>query len=509
MSINNKIVLAAAVALTLGASSCRKLLDVNTNPNISQTATVQTLLPAGQLYVASAMGVDMQVNGSIWAQYWTQTPVASQYVAIDQYAPGQDAYSTSWESLYRGASNFRQLYNLADSQKKKPYKAIALLMQAYTFQVLTDGWGDIPFTEALHGQYADSHIVAPKYDSQRVVYMGILSFIDSAKKMIVPGEKVTVEGDLMYGGVMSQWMKFANTLQLKVLLRMAYVDPVNARAKIDSLYLTNPSFIGSKDDARIEFGFNSNNKSPLYAEASSATMAGAQNLAGSSTAIDSLNSNNDYRIAAFYGLSNTGYTGIRQGNYDGGFPGGSYSIPSVYVGGDAQDVRSGNAPVNLLTSWESYFLQAEVAARGWGGSSGGDDALFYAGIRASFDYYESAFFTELEVHSDSAYKIYTQGDVPGGIAPGYWTVYPTTGTTAEKLRFIITQKWFAMNGNQGFEAWTEWRRTGYPDFFVRPKNSLMGSSRPARFLYPTSESTTNTNFPGVMPLVTRVWWDVI
>src|ERR1035437_6122806 len=130
MLINRKFILTVAVALVLGANACRKFMNVNTNPNISQTATVNTLLPAAQLYIGSSVGVDLQIIGSIWSQYWTQAPVASQYIVFEQFDPGQSQFSTAWTDLYSGAENFYQLYNLADSQKKKQYKAIALLMQA-------------------------------------------------------------------------------------------------------------------------------------------------------------------------------------------------------------------------------------------------------------------------------------------------------------------------------------------------------------------------------------------
>jgi hypothetical protein len=162
----------------------------------------------------------------------------------------------------------------------------------------------------------------------------------------------------------------------------------------------------------------------------------------------------------------------------------------------------------MLTSWESYFLQAEAVARGWAaGATTTDDQLFYSGIHASFNYYSNAISAEVGISADSAYRVYIFGDATAGIVPGYWTKYPTGGTVQEKLRFIITQKWFAMNGNQGFEAWTEWRRTGYPDFLVVPKNSLIGTEIPSRFLYPTSESTANTNYPGLQPITQPVWWD--
>jgi len=506
MPINKKIVIGTAVVLALGASSCKKFLNVNNNPNQSPTATVETLLPAAELYVGTSMGVDMQIIGSIWAQYWTQTPVASQYVTFDQYAPGQDGFSNAWQNLYTAGENLYQLAKLADTQHKKNYTAISLLLRAYTFQVITDAWGDAPFKQALQGQYADGHLVNPKYDSQRVVYNGIIAYIDTAMSIIKQEYPITPAGDdLIYGGDMSKWEKFANTLKLRVLLRLSEVDPAGTQAAIDSFYATSPVFIGEGDDAAIaSYGSSTANKNPLNAEMTSTTLNSIQNLAGSTTVIDSMNSNGDPRAYLFFTyLSNGTVVGIPQGKYDAHMLPSEYNIPSSVTGGNASDANSSKAPVILLSSWESFFLQAEVVARGYQAQSSGmdDAALFSAGIAANFDY--PLYATTLsDIWGATALSDYLASG-------GYWTVYPTSGTVTDKVKFIITQKWFAMCGNEGFEAWTEWRRTGYPDFFVIPPHSFLGSNRPQRFLYPTSESTTNLNFPssGVVPLTTNVWWD--
>ena len=121
--------------------------------------------------------------------------------------------------------------------------------------------------------------------------------------------------------------------------------------------------------------------------------------------------------------------------------------------------------------------------------------------------------SDIYMTSDYAYYAYVNGDTiyttPASTpAPAYWSIYSNTSSLSTKLRTIITQKWFAMCGNQGFEAWCEFRRTGYPDFFVRSANSLIGTQLPARFLYPTSESTRNSSFPGLAPITTKMWWDL-
>ena len=503
MKKNVKNGLVCLMLATLSISSCKKFLNVNTNPNVAQTATVSTLLPAAQLYVGSSVGVDLQINGSFWAQYWTQNPGASQYHVLDQYTPGQDVFSVPWTNLYAAAENFYQLYKLADSQKKKQYMAISLLMKAYTFQLITDGWGDVPYTQALKGQYADSNIINPKYDSQLVVYRGIIATIDSANKLInVADPSVPGSDDLVYGGKMDKWQKFANTLMLKVYLRMSQVNPTMAKAGIASLYAASPNFIDIGDDAFIAYGFNSANKNPLFAE--EVALNGAQNLVASATCVDSMNANSNPRIYVFYEKASAvgGVVGIPQGYYQTSYAAGTFSIPNIYVAGDAVKSGSAKAPVNLITSYESLLLQAEVSARGWA-NPGQDSTLFINAINASINYYGTQIAATTGVTASSAYLSYLG-------AGGYWLRYPgPTGTVAQKLRYIITQKWFAMCGNQAFEAWCEWRRTGYPDFLQVSQSSLVGGNFPKRFLYPTSESTTNLSYPGLAPLTSKVWWDLL
>jgi len=497
---NKNIVTLLLICCVFGVSSCKKYLDVNTNPNIAQQATVQTLLPAAQLYVASALGVDLQVAGSIWSEYWTQNPNASQYVAFDRYSVGQDAFSTPWTNLYAAAENFYQMSKLADSQKKKQYKAIGLLMQAYTFQLITDGWGDVPFKNALKGAFADGHIINPSYDSQAVVYRGILSYIDSANKLINNSDPIKPGADdLIYGGQMDQWQKFSNTLKLRILLRMSSINPVAAQSGIVALYATAPSFLGVGDDAFIKYGWNSANKNPFYGE--EVGLGYTQNVVGSKSFIDTMNNYNDYRLFIFYEPLATGaFAGIAQGIVANNITPSSYSIPSSYVGANASNPNSANAPVNFLTSYESYFLQAEAVARGWAVTGVSDSSLYFSGILANFKYYTTVLGSTAGVTGDTAYSYYVT-------AGGYWLNYPSTGTADQRVRYIITQKWFSMCGNQGFEAWCELRRTGYPDFLPLPLDATK-TQFPKRLLYPTTESTVNASYPGLQLLQSKVWWDI-
>lgn len=539
----NKLIIGIITTCIVGFTSCKKYLDVNKNPNVAQTATVQVLLPTGQMYVASSVGTDLEITGSIWGQYWTQNPNSSQYKSLEQYEPNNSTFEYPWDNLYLGVENLDQMYKLAVAQNKLQYQAIGLLMQAYTFQLITDGWGDVPYSQALQGL---NNVPNPHYDAQKIIYSGILGMIDSAITLINPSD-VTLPGtdDLIYSGNMTKWKKFAYTLKLKVLLRLSYIDPGTASAGIAAMPVAGSAYISdvgpavleatnSREDAQINFITTSGNKNPLYAE--EVGLTGTQNLVGSNTCIDSMNANDDYRAYIFYQyLSNGSIAGVNQGNYNAVLGAGTYSIPSTYVAGDATDlgvqeglytISSARAPVKFLSCYESYFLQAEAVARGYLG--GNDATLYRAGITASFDAYAYAFADEnlelaaaadsmtssngnlitsdLFLTADYALYSYMNGDTIYGAPPAYWSQYPAGGSQTDKLRFILTQKWFSMCGNQGFEAWTEWRRTGYPDFFVKSANGVGGF--PERLIYPNSEVTRNLNFPGLQSVQSKVWWDV-
>ena len=495
---NKVIVLTVLTGLTFG--SCKKFLDVNKNPNIAPSVTVKTLLPAAELYLASGIGVDLQVTGAFWSQYWTQNPASSHYRMLDQYAPTSDFFTNAWTNLYAANENFYQLENLADSQSAGQYAAIALLMQAYTFQVITDGWGDAPFRTSLKGQYLNGHMVNPTYDSQKVVYKGVLTYVDSALKMINTSAATTPGADdLIYGGDMSKWRKFGLTLKLKAIMRMEAIDPVTAQADLITLYNTpGLQFIGSGDDAAVKFTSGGSNGNPLYSEEAG---IGSQNFAASATIVDSMLNNYDTARLKLFFKAGTGssFAGVKQGDYYSTAT--SFSVPNVYVAGDETNSSSANAPVNLMTSYESYFLQAEVVARGLIAPGPSDATLFYEGVQASFNYYNTQIIASSGITAALAYNNYVAGGASG-------INYPVGGSIKTKVRYIMLQKWYAMCGNQSFEAWTELRRTGLDSILTPSANSSIGLILPKRFVYPTPEVNYNSNFPGLQAVTTKVWWDL-
>lgn len=471
------LLILCAMAVT-AQYSCRKTLDVNKNPNEPADVTVKELLPAAEIALSQQYGNYFQVVGGLWAQYWTQSPNASQYRPFEQYQPGPSTANTAWQELYAGTLNdLQQIVKKAgNAENTKNYTAIAKILQGYTFQLLTDNFGDIPFTDALKG--LEGGVTSPRYDRQQDIYPAIIALVKQGRDMIDVDAMGPSSDDVIFHGDMQAWGQFANTLLLRMNLRIIYVSPGTAAAGIAEAQGNSYGFLES--NAQVSYSTSPGNAYPFYSEM--ANLSFTQNVIASATATNAYIANEDSRIFSFY----NGAVGLEQGYYSISSPG-AYSPPSALVGADANDPSSATAPVKLISAYESLFLQAEAAARAGSATDAMD--LYTLAITANFTEYGLTA-TDASDYLDAAGE------------------YPATGTTDEQIQAIITQKWFAMNGSQNIEAWTEWRRTGYPDFFTISRASRIGAQFPVRLPYPETELTRNLNFPGQKNITERVWWDV-
>lgn len=475
------VLVASAV---FGLSGCSKFLDVNTNPNNPDKADPSLLLPTVEASISQVVGNSLQVYGSIWAQYWTQSPSSSQYKTVDQYQVSNANTNTAWVALYRNALNNAQMIIDSKEAKNEYYKGIAYLLKAYTFQVATDAFGDVPVAEALTGAEHRS----PKYDSQEVVYDSVFNFVDKGLALLkIPNANAVGTQDMLFGGDLTQWTAFGNTLKLKAYLRLSEKNATKAAAGVKALYDSKATFLSK--GVSITYTSTGGNENPLYNEMIG--LGRTQNIVASATVAKAFKRNNDPRLYAFFSK-------LPKQDTIAYIPQGSFEInsdklvspPSALVAGNANDSQSALAPVWLFSSAESKFLQAEAIVRGW--ASGDATALFNQGVKESF---KAAKLTDAESN------VYLANAVD---AKDF-----SDKSAAAKLESIITQKYYAMCGSQGFEAWSEWRRTGYPTFFEVSVASRLGAGRwPLRLPYPQNEVTSNGNFPGIKFLYEPVWWDV-
>jgi Starch-binding associating with outer membrane len=496
------------IAASASFVGCKKFLDVNQNPNIANNPDISLVLPSAEVAMGSVMGTQFQINGSFWSQHWTQSPLANQYKSYDQYQVSSDNYNRPWNSLYNNALlDLKYIYNKAKTENKKQYMAVSRLLSAYTFHVLTDAFGDIPFTEALKGSVADGGIVSPKYDKQESVYEGILTMINEAQGLIdVDDLAHPGSDDVIYGGDMQKWLEFSNTLKLKVYMRLSEVNPAKAAAGVAAL--AGKDFLTTT--AKINYSKTGGSQNPLYSEM--VGLSSTTNIYASKTCVDAMNAYGDPRTGVFYTpLANGSVVGLLQGDFANSTSAAGKSLGGSGVGANPNIEESALAPVVFLSVAESEFLQAEAAARGWMAGTAKDH--YEAGIRAGIMDYKTGIEEEIaSEHVDLTYYGNASADltdyIDSMLALEPALAFPSS--EGSQIEQIITQKWIAMSGNQGFEAWTEWRRTGVPALTESVATLIGAGNFPQRFIYPTDEVNLNKFCPGNGggAISRKVWWDV-
>jgi hypothetical protein len=438
----------AATAMCAGIAACGDITSINTNPNGPTDVPPPSVLSGViQATVYAADGDNTNVRyGGLWVQYYSEI----QYRDEDKYLvrPG---VTGSW-GLYNGALEDAQTMIDKGTEEGVPnWDAVGRIMKSYMFDVMTDAMGDLPYSEALNG----SDNLQPTYDSQQTIYAGMFADLKQASDEIDPSGLGFDTGDLLYGGDMTAWRKFANSLRLRLAMHLTNVDPGTARSEAQAAVGAGV-FTSNDDNAVLWYLAASPNQNPIYTNAIARDDYGM-----SKTFVDSLLSLNDPRLPIFADPNSASgaYAGLPNGLNDGEGP----DLSTISRIG-AYWRRTPNAPLALQTYAEVLFAEAEAAQRGW--ISGDPAALYTAAIRASMEQYGIA---------SAAIDTYlAQPRVQYSAATG--------------LTQIQYQKWIAMY-MQGMEAWTEWRRTRIPHLVPGPRAVL--SDIPERLPYADNEDVLN------------------
>jgi hypothetical protein len=487
----NSVLLLGLTSLLIG-TGCKKTLDINKSPNVPavEQGTPKLVFPAAVVGTAARVGGDLAILGAVWGEYATQSAISSQYRQMDSYnVDGSQLNAPYTGMMSSGLKNYQFIINKAKEQSDWNFYLMATVMKAYTAQVLVDLYDKIPYFEALQG----AENLNPKFDDGYTVYKDLLASIDTAlakdfgASTNTPASLIGAS-DLVFGGNITRWKQFANTLKLKMYLRMVNAKPSEAQAGIQDLYAKNASFLTV--DAGV-FGFTDapGRDNPMY-EQNIRQLNTPDNLRASVTLGSFLQANSDPRITYFYSSANPGM--IHQGDY--------LSTNTAY-GSAAKLAQRATDPVIFISAAESYFLQAEARERYFAGA--GAKALYDLGVQTAF----------VNMGSTTAAANIL-------LASAY--AYPVAGTLAQKIEAIIVQKWISFGyGVHYLEGFFERNRTGYPRTspvystsgsyvpgqFVVVKNSVLAAGQfPKRLVFPDVETTRNENAPAIVPITTPVWW---
>lgn len=459
-------------------TSCDTELDINRNPDNLSSVPMSSQLPAGQMGVIAAEGSYYALIGGFWSQFWTQSNTANQYKDIDSYIIGTGDYYLAWRDMYDALGDIRNVKRNALAQQNWKYYLIASVMDAQASQVLTDFYGSVPYTQANN-----QSILEPAFDSGEAVYDSMIDDLDFALSQDLDASVGSVPGadDLIFSGDMDNWVRFANTMKLKIFMRQTNSSRSDvAAAGIQDLLATGAQFL-DVDAGFAQFEDALGLSNPLY-ETDRRRLNVATNLRMSRTLSSYLIANADPRRAAYYGPGNA----LNQGDFNNLVPATTISIVTL----------SATTPAYLMSREESLFLQAEAQAR----YGSGGQAEYEAGVLENF----------------SKYTLDGSALVAGAYA------YPAAGTLEQKIEAIITQKWISSFPGNGFEAFFETNRTGYPVTSAVPQtdpgyvpgqlayavNGLTNGLFPRRIVYPQEETNTNNNTPALVPITTPVWWDL-
>jgi Starch-binding associating with outer membrane len=490
-------------------SSCDSELDINTDPNYPAEINSGLALTSAEASLAVVLGGELTNLGGFYAQYHTQAPSASQYENIDSYNLNTSYANTIWTQLYAGTlTDLKYVTENSVTDEDTATALIAEILRSYTYQLLVDLFNDVPYTEALAGQ----ENITPVTDSGEAIYADLIAKIDAAvaEYNANPTEALYPQQDIIFGGDIDKWIQFANTLKLKMYLRMAYTSNANPTAV--TALIAEDNFL--TEDAKFSnFVATVNKRNPFYENVLSLTGLADVNHVASNTLHDFYIENDDPRLEAVFRASTTGtYASIAQGtgnNFNNTAT--AYARPNIRP----------KTPVFFISSAESYFLQAEALVRYASGA--GAKEKYDAGVLASFLTYQVNFFIDDDAEKETE-SVWTAAEATGYAtdltATGGVYEYVPTGVTEDDVRQIIIQKWAALPYINNIEAWIESTRTKFPEMVAEGTQDysignripsaisiLSGTQVPSVLFYPDDEVNRNPNISQRSSITENVWWD--
>jgi hypothetical protein len=455
-------------------TSCTSELDINNDPNAPTVVPNSTLLSSSEVNLGYIIGGEATRMPSNIVQYYAgHRGQPNEYARYDITPSSTDGL---WTNMYNVLSDLKAIENNTSITNDKLYLGISQLLQVYSFSVLTDAFGDIPYTEALQL----SLNLTPAYDKQENIYDALLVTVDKGITNVStnagsnPGT-----ADVIYGGSATKWAAFGNSLKLRLLNHLSLRRPAVALTFLQ----TNPTLISNTvNDAKLVFGISASNSNPIY---QFDVLSGRKDNAVANTLVNKMKSLSDPRIPVYF---KPVVNGALAGQVLGNIPG-----DDTDDSGESLFSRTGsayastNSPVVLISAAEVNFIKAEI-------------------------YFKNG-------NTTSAVTSYNNGIIEDltslGLAASA-TTYLANPFVAynNTLERIMEQKWITMY--QGaYESFVDWRRTGFPAL-TPSVNNRTSNAIPVRLSYPQIEINVNTASlqagPGVpLPYVSlsnKVWWDL-
>ncbi len=469
------IALIAFIGIQTGCTD--KFESINTNPNKPETVTADLLLSRVVNVGANTIVMEGFNEGNIVSQRTAKI----NFTDFDRYLWGSN--SGLWNDFYGNLRDINNMLEISRTSGNESYEAIALIMRSWTFSVLTDNYGDIPFSEATRAK--SDEILKPAYDSQESIYQGILADLSTANDLL-KADGSAIAGDLLYEGDLLKWKKFANSLRLRLLLRISAKQDVGS--EMQSIIDTEPIFESNDDNAQMEYLATRPNTWPVHTW----RVGGFDEHRLSLTFQGVLESVDDPRQYLWFRATDATiesdapvYAGMSNGlseNNASTFNGGALNVSRL---GTILYEEPNAISAIVMPYSELQFIMAEAVQKGI--ISGDAKDYYEEGIKASFEYWQVGLPEDYLERSGVAFD--------------------------NSLEMIMTHKWISQF-LVGWESWYDFRRTGLPAFIVPGPDNVNNDIVPVRYIYPDEQQTLNAeNYAsavsrqGADDINTKVWWE--
>ncbi|WP_447640530.1 MULTISPECIES: SusD/RagB family nutrient-binding outer membrane lipoprotein [Chitinophagaceae] len=458
--------------------SCSKQLsDINQNPNAPSNPDPAYLLTGVEKTAAdNYWGSAANYSGS---QLITQQWARIQYTDLDRYIYNNSTFTSFWNNiLVYNIHDLNTIMNIGRSTGNSNYTGVGHVLRAWDFQLLTDAFGDVPYSQTDN---VDS-FATQKYDYQQDIYHALVKELDSAQLQL-DENGTAIGGDRIFNGDIKKWKKLANALKVRIALRVADQESDVAKQWIQEVVASSYQMTSINDNAAFTYS-SSPNWNPV-----ANIFSTRQDSRISQTVVQRLSALNDPRLPVYAdhpdSLPNA-YVGVPNGlltNDAAAYGLAKTSRPGAYF---TKDV----APAVILTFAEYQFFLAEAVARGY--ISGNAETYYKNAITASLNQYSITDQT---------------------IINNYLNQTSVKFDAANYKKSVGEQKWIALFG-QGLEAFAEWRRLDYPILTPAAAGVLSGKM-PVRFIYPGTEQTLNNanytaavDHQGADNTLAHLWFDV-
>lgn len=491
------------IPLVTMLSCTRNFDEINTNPNnIDVVAPKQLLAPAMVGMMSTTMTRNRNFNNELMQVTVNVSDAEGQ---VHRYDFRSNWADYMYNNLYLSLTDIKDVYRIAASDslgfRNDSYAGISLILQSRIYSILTDTYGDLPFSQSNSGRAEYGDIIEPAFEEQKDIYQGIFEMLEEANTRLANGISIDVEADPVYNGNVDGWRKFGNSLYLRLLMRVSGKQEVAAatQAKIKEI-VENPDkypvMANNAESAILRWTGTGAYISPFANTREQDFRApGIANFF-----IDNLTGWNDPRInTTDYGRSGINRFAIApsQGQFAGmpsGYAPGTNPVKRSYFYSSTSAYSMQTEPLTgmMMNYGELQFILAEAALRGW--ITGSPETYYNKGVEASIKLWVPNW-------NESVVKYLTDADMN-------WV---ESQTFDEKMEKIFLHKYYALFVVD-LQQWFEYRRTGKPTLTIG-EGVRNNGEMPARMTYPVYVQSTNpTNYKiavgrqGADVISTKVWW---